>query len=65
MQKNEKIRVAIIIATIGKEALKVYRHLPMTQEESKNSKKIIEKLEAYVKPKRNAIYESYMLFSCD
>ena len=35
--KNEKIRVATLLATIGKEALQIYRHLPMT-EERKNHK---------------------------
>ena len=49
--KNEKIRVATLLATIGKEALQIYCHLPMTQEECKNPKEIIEKLEAYFKPK--------------
>ena len=63
--KNEKIRVATLLATIGKEALQIYCHLPMTEEELKNPKEIIEKLEAYFKPKRNVIYERYMFFSHD
>ena len=37
----------------------------MTEKECKNSKEIIEKLEAYFKPKRNIIYERYVFFSCD
>ena len=60
--KNEKIRVATLLATIVKEAMQFYRHLPMTEEEHKNPKEIIEKLEAYFKPKRNVIYERYVFF---
>ena len=46
--KNENIRVATLLATIEKEALRIYRHLPMTEEERKNPKEIIEKLETYL-----------------
>ena len=55
--KNEKTREATLLPTIEKEALEIYRHLPMTEEECKSSKEITEKLEAYFKPKRNVIYE--------
>ena len=50
--KIEKIRVATLLATIGKEALLIYHHLPMTKEERKNLHDIIEKLEAYFTPKK-------------
>ena len=50
--KIENIRVATLLATIGKEALQIYRHLPMTKEERKNPQEIIEKLEAYFIPKK-------------
>ena len=49
--------VATTLATIGEEVLQIYRHLPMTEEERKNPKEIIENLEAYFKLKRNRIYE--------
>ena len=47
------------------EALQICRSLPMTDDDRKNPKEIIEKLEADLNPKRNAIYERYMFFSCD
>ena len=37
----------------------------MTDDDRKNPKEIIEKLEADFKPKRNVIYERYVFFSCD
>ena len=40
--KNGKITVATLLATMGKEALQIYCHLPRTKEER----------EAYFKPKK-------------
>ena len=57
--------MATLLATIGKEALQIDRLLPMTEEERKNPKEIVEKLEAYFKPKRNIVYKRYMFFFCD
>ena len=57
--------MATLPATIGKEALQIYRLLPMTEEERKNLKEIMEKQEAYFKPKRNIVYKRYMFFSRD
>ena len=57
--------MATLLATIGKEALQIYHLLPMTEEERKNPKEIIEKLETYFKPKRNIVYKRYMFFSRD
>ena len=57
--------MATLLATIGKEALQIYCHLPLTEEEQKNSKEIIEKLEVYFKPKRNVICKRYMFFFYD
>ena len=37
----------------------------MTDDDRKNPKEIIEKLETDFKPKRNVIYERYVFFSCD
>ena len=59
--KNENIRVATLLETIGKEVLQIYRHLPMTKEECKNPQEIIENLEAYFKPKNPVIFERYVL----
>ena len=50
--KNGKITVATLLATMGKEVLQIYCHLPMTKEERKNPQGIIKKLEAYFKPKK-------------
>ena len=36
--KKSKIGVATFLATIGKEALQIYHHLPMTKEERKSPK---------------------------
>ena len=57
--------MAALPATIGKEALQIYCHVPMAEEENKNPKEIIEKLQAYFKPKRNVIYERYTFFFHD
>ena len=57
--------MATLLATFGKEALQIDRLLPMTEEERKNPKEIVEKLEAYFKPKRNIVYKRYMFFFCD
>ena len=54
------IRVTKLLATNGKEALQIYRHLPMTEEEREKPQEIIEKLEACFKQKRNVIFERYV-----
>ena len=54
------IRVTKLLATNGKEALQIYRHLPMTEEEREKPQEIIEKLEASFKQKRNVIFERYV-----
>ena len=59
--KNEKTRVATLLAKIDKEELQIYCHLPMTKEEWKNLKKTGGLLQA----QRYVIYERYVLFSRD
>ena len=50
--KKWKIRVATLLAIIGKEALQIYRDLPMTEKDRNNPKEMIYKLEVYFKPKK-------------
>ena len=61
----KKIRVATLLATIGKEALQIYRHLPMTEEKRRNPKEIKEKLGGLLETKKNAIYKRYVFVSSD
>ena len=46
------MRVATLLATIGKEVLEINCQLPMTEVECKNPNEIIEKLKAYFKQKK-------------
>ena len=51
-EKSLEVRVATLLAVIGKHALRIYRHLPTTEGEGRSPKAIMDKLEAHFKPAR-------------
>lgn len=65
---DEKPQAAIVVTLlliIGKECFKVFKNLPMTDDEQKKSpKKLEEKLTQEFEKERNIIYERYVYNSC-
>lgn len=61
--KGNDILVATLLSVIGKECYQIYQHLPLTVEERKDPKIIIQKLKDYFLPQKNTIYERYIFNS--
>ncbi|GBN63630.1 hypothetical protein AVEN_231490-1 [Araneus ventricosus] len=59
-EREERIKVAILLPIIGRDTFLIYQHLDISQEERKDTKDtnaIIETLTKYLVPAVNAIYE--------
>ena len=61
--KANDVRVATLLTIMGKECYQVYENLPLTIDERKDSKAILEKLGQHFEPQRNTIYERYIFNS--
>lgn len=61
--ENDTYKAALLLNTIGDEALKIYNNLVFESETDKNSyKKIVEKLDEYFIPTKNITYERHVFF---
>ena len=60
-QKDKKIIAATLLSIIGKECLHVCRNLPMSEDKRQEADVIIKKPDEYFLPKRNTIFEQYVL----
>ena len=58
-KKSDTVVVATLLSIMGKECYKVYKNLPMTDDERKSSKIILDKLTVEFEGKKNIIYERY------
>jgi len=63
VDKAAVVQVATLLTIMGKECYEVYENLPITDEERKDPKKILDKLGEHFEPRRNTIYERYMFNS--
>ena len=61
--KDEETQCAVLLHTIGEEALQVYDTFTFAESENKIDP-VVEKLDAYCSPKKNVTYEHYLFFSC-
>ena len=57
-QKKKKFVAATLLSVMGKECLHVCRNLPMTEQERQDADVILTKLNEYIEPKRNTIYDA-------
>lgn len=62
--KDEETQCAVLLHTIGEEALEVYDTFTFTEAEENKIEPLVAKLEAYCAPKKNVTYERYLFFSC-
>ena len=58
--KEDKQRVATLLSVMGKDCYRIFEHLDITSEQREKVDSISSKLEEYLKPKRNVIYERYI-----
>ena len=63
-KKTDSVVVATLLTVMGKECYKIYKNLPLTDEERKSPEIILEKLTAEFQAKRNVVYERYVFNSC-
>lgn len=62
-KKPPNVIVATLLTVMGNECFKVYKNLPLTEEEKKSAETILEKLTEEFQSKRNIIYERYLFNS--
>ena len=59
-KKPDKVIVATLLTVMGQECYKIYKNLPLTEEERKFPTTILDKLGEEFESKRNIIYERYV-----
>ena len=63
-KQEQKIQLATFCSTMGKECLQIFLNLKLSMEEQQDIDECIKALEAYLKPKRNVVYERYLFNMC-
>jgi len=63
-KKAKPVVAATLLSIIGKDCYKVYKNLPMTEDERKDPEVIITKLTEEFEGKRNIIYDRYLFNTC-
>lgn len=63
--KSPVIQVATIKSVMGKECKQILNRLELTDEELKETKPVLEKVEAYFAPSRNILYERYVFHNAE
>lgn len=61
--KTDKIRIAIFLNLIGRDALKVFDTFNLTQEQKESYADVIAAFENFCKPKKNVVFERFMFIS--
>lgn len=61
--KEDKIRVASLLAIIGSKGVKMYNNLTLTAAEKMSVTSILQKMEEFLKPTQNTIYDRYVFNS--
>lgn len=62
-KKDSPIRVATLLSIMGKDCYQIYEHLPLSTEQRKDPKVILEKIGEHFEPQRNTIFERYVFNS--
>ena len=63
-KQEQRIRLATFRSVMGKDCLQIFLNLKLSPEEQNYIQGCIKALEAYFKPKRNAVYERYQFNLC-
>ena len=63
--KDDNIRVATLLTIMGKDCYQIYESLPLSADDRKKVKNILDGLEAHFQPATNVIYERYVFNTSD
>ena len=63
-KEDKNVIVATLKTIMGKDCYKIFKNLPLTDDETKDHTTIIKKLTEHFQPKRNTIYERYIFHLC-
>lgn len=63
VKKKDESRIAIFLNAAGKEAQDLLDTLPLTDEEKKSYKNVVDAYEAFCIPKKNVVYERFVFYS--
>lgn len=61
--KDEKVKVAIFLNLVGRDALKLFDTFTLTQQQKDTYDDVIKAFEDFCKPKKNAVFERFMFMS--
>lgn len=59
-EKKDKVKIAMLLTSIGDDVLEVYNTFPENKEETLKS--IIESFDKYFSPKKNVVYDRISLY---
>ena len=62
-EKDQPIRVASLITVLGRDAVRILQHLPMIADDRKDISSTLDELDAYFRPKKNIVYETFLFNS--
>lgn len=61
--KPDEVKIAILLNTIGEEAVEIFNNFSLVDNDKKDYKKVIEEFEKYMNPKKNLIYERFRFYN--
>lgn len=59
-EKSDKIRIATLLTAIGNDCYKVFKNLPLSEDQKSTAKNILKALKEHLTPQVNIIYERYV-----
>nr|XP_022907482.1 uncharacterized protein K02A2.6-like [Onthophagus taurus] len=60
--KKDEIKIALLLNSIGEEAVQIYNNFKLSDEEKKRYNKVMEEFEKYFNPKANVVYERFKFY---
>ena len=63
-KKSAEVQIATLKSVIGTECLAILRHLNLSEDDKKDTKKTLDALEEHFKPKTNVVFERYKFNTC-
>ena len=62
-EKSNKVRIATLCSVMGRECLRAFQNLEISEEDRKKPERCLAALETYFKPTQNKIYERYIFYN--
>lgn len=60
-KESEDIQVAVLLNIVGEEAVELFNTFQLSSADRKKLNKVLESFEAYCNPKKNIVYERFLL----